>query len=90
MQYKFLVSGIDMTKAIVKVVIDREMCKGCALCAEACPHQLIQIALDEINAKGYQPAVYSDPEGKCTSCALCAIMCPDVAITIYAEEKTKP
>jgi 2-oxoglutarate ferredoxin oxidoreductase subunit delta len=78
-----------MNEIVSKVIIDREMCKGCGLCAEACPHALIHIALDEINAKGYQPAVFGDPEDKCTSCALCAIVCPDIAITVYAEEKQK-
>jgi 2-oxoglutarate ferredoxin oxidoreductase subunit delta len=84
-----LEKGKDMSKGVLKVVIDREMCKGCGLCVEACPHGLIHILLDEMNAKGYQPAAYSDPEGKCTSCAMCAMMCPDIAITIYAEEKSK-
>jgi 2-oxoglutarate ferredoxin oxidoreductase subunit delta len=78
-----------MNEIVTKVIIDREICKGCGLCAEVCPHTLIYIALDEINAKGYQPAVFVDPEGNCTSCALCATVCPDIAITVYAEEKQK-
>ena len=65
-----------------RIVIDEARCKGCALCTQVCPHNLVQIAT-HFNSKGYQPAEFVDPEGACTACANCATMCPDLAITVY-------
>lgn len=65
---------------MAKITIDRDRCKGCGLCVDICPRQVL--ALDNhLNAKGYTPAnpVQMD---KCIACALCARMCPDVAITV--------
>jgi 2-oxoglutarate ferredoxin oxidoreductase subunit delta len=65
-----------------RVVIDEEMCKGCGLCTTVCPYDLIQMAT-HYNAKGYRPAMLSDPEGRCTGCTLCAMICPDAVITVF-------
>ena len=65
-----------------KVVIDVERCKGCSLCVEACPRNLIVIGKTP-NTQGYFTAIYEDKSGKCTGCAFCAEMCPDVAIEVY-------
>jgi len=69
-----------------KIIIDEGMCKGCALCINACPLNLIRIS-SKISSKGYYPAEVNDLEEKCTACTLCAITCPDVAITVYRERK---
>jgi len=66
-----------------RIEIDEETCKGCELCASACPHKLIVFA-EHFNRKGYHPACMDEArESECTGCALCARMCPDVAITVY-------
>jgi 2-oxoglutarate ferredoxin oxidoreductase subunit delta len=61
-------------------VIDTERCKGCGLCVDVCPKNVLEIA-KEANTKGYQPAFQARPED-CVFCAICCTMCPDVAITI--------
>jgi len=68
-----------------KIVIDRELCKGCHLCITVCPFHLLQVS-NEINSKGYHPAKFVDPEWKCTGCTLCALMCPEIAIEVYKEK----
>lgn len=68
---------------MAKAVIDREKCKGCGLCVEACPQRLIQID-SRINKNGYLPAWLKDAE-RCVGCRLCAISCPDVAILVLGE-----
>ena len=64
-----------------KVTIDQNRCKGCGLCVNACPKQVLCMSADQINAKGYNIAVAESPEN-CIGCAMCAIMCPDIAITV--------
>lgn len=64
-----------------KVTIDRNRCKGCGLCVEACPKKLLIIDENEVNAKGYSPVKMTD-QSKCIACAFCARMCPDCVITV--------
>jgi 2-oxoglutarate ferredoxin oxidoreductase subunit delta len=66
------------------IVIDRELCKGCAYCVDTCPLGVIIIE-DTFNEKGFFPAHPRNQE-KCTGCAMCARMCPEIAIEVYREE----
>ena len=68
-----------------RITIDRERCKGCHLCLEVCPKKQIRID-EELNKKGYQPAVFTGDEAtenECNACTMCALVCPDVAIEVY-------
>lgn len=69
---------------MVKITINPDRCKGCGLCARACPKNIIEISKSELNAKGYHPAEVTDIEA-CIACASCARICPDVAIYIEKE-----
>jgi 2-oxoglutarate ferredoxin oxidoreductase subunit delta len=66
------------------IIIDKELCKGCAYCVDACPLSVIVIE-ERFNKKGYFQACPGLPE-KCTGCAICAQMCPEVAIEVYRED----
>lgn len=66
-----------------KVIFDTDKCKGCGLCASACPKQIIEFD-DSINAKGYHPAMVKK-QNVCISCGNCAMMCPDLIITVRKE-----
>ncbi|MEA3444459.1 MAG: 4Fe-4S binding protein [Bacteroidota bacterium] len=70
-----------MAKVKGAIVIDKEKCKGCEVCIDACPTNVISMA-KEVNGKGYH---YAYPENKeaCTGCSNCAIVCPDGVITVY-------
>jgi 2-oxoglutarate ferredoxin oxidoreductase subunit delta len=66
------------------ITIDRELCKGCSYCVDACPFGIIVIE-EQFNRKGVFPASVEDP-GRCTGCAMCAQMCPEIAIEVFREE----
>ena len=75
--------GFETGKALRlkgSINIDRERCKGCALCIEFCPKKAIFISND-LNLKGYYVAAFDDGK-ECTGCATCAIICTDVAIEV--------
>jgi len=63
-------------------------CKGCELCINACPQDVLSLNMEHLTPKGYHPA-HLVKDG-CTGCAICAIVCPDAAITVYREVKKKP
>ena len=65
---------------MAKVTINQDKCKGCGLCATACPKKIIVFS-DEINSLGYKPAVITDMDS-CLGCAMCAVMCPDTIIEV--------
>lgn len=70
------------------VEILEERCKGCELCAEACPRGLIRLSR-RINQLGHHPAEFdpgggSGEKGKgCTGCALCGLVCPETVIAVF-------
>ncbi|MFP5276424.1 MAG: ferredoxin family protein [Acidobacteriota bacterium] len=60
--------------------IDRDECKGCGLCIEACPPKVIALS-EELNHYGYRTAVYAG--SGCTGCGICFMACPEPgAITV--------
>ena len=65
---------------MVKVTIDELICKGCGLCARACPKGVLALSRTRLNAKGYHPAELVSPEA-----CICARTCPDVAIRIERD-----
>ncbi|MDR2529932.1 MAG: 4Fe-4S binding protein [Oscillospiraceae bacterium] len=64
-----------------RITINEDLCKGCELCAAACPKKIIALDPLRLNAKGYHPAGVTDPSA-CVGCAFCATMCPDCVITV--------
>jgi 2-oxoglutarate ferredoxin oxidoreductase subunit delta len=75
-----------MAKVRGDIIINVEKCKGCEICVEACPEDVIAMS-KEVNNKGYLYAVKI--EDTCTGCTNCALVCPDAVITVYREVKKK-
>jgi 2-oxoglutarate ferredoxin oxidoreductase subunit delta len=66
-----------------RVVVDRQRCKGCERCVEACPQDVLAMS-KALNDRGY---FYAEPaqQPRCLGCGLCAISCPDVAIEVFVH-----
>lgn len=71
---------------IFKHEIEINRCKGCGLCVDVCPKNVLELS-QNVSPKGYFPAYQARPED-CIHCTLCCVMCPDVAITITQTEET--
>jgi 2-oxoglutarate ferredoxin oxidoreductase subunit delta len=72
-------------KGLIK--IQKERCKGCGYCVDACPVKALAIS-SQFNAIGYFPAVVEHKD-RCTGCGICATVCPDIAITVYRSKAKK-
>ena len=73
-----------MAKIKGTIVVDKERCKGCGVCASACPCDVLALSA-EVNSKGYPVAWMVNPDS-CTGCASCAVICPDSCITVYRQK----
>jgi 2-oxoglutarate ferredoxin oxidoreductase subunit delta len=61
------------------VTIDEKQCKGCEICVDVCPVDVLVMS-EERNAKGYHFPLLMDG---CISCQICAEMCPDFVFEVY-------
>ena len=65
------------------MVVREDECKGCGLCVDACPKDVIIVA-KKLNKNGFHPAQYIG-EG-CIGCGVCFYACPEPgAITVYKK-----
>jgi NAD-dependent dihydropyrimidine dehydrogenase PreA subunit len=65
------------------VVIEAELCKGCNLCIDACPPNVLKVH-EKFNSKGYHYVYYTGEN--CTGCGVCFYACPEFeAITVYPK-----
>ncbi len=63
-----------------KVYLIPERCKGCRLCIEFCPQDVLQES-SALNAKGYHyPEIAPGKEDACVHCDFCTLICPEFAI----------
>ncbi|MBL7033458.1 MAG: 4Fe-4S dicluster domain-containing protein [Candidatus Delongbacteria bacterium] len=63
--------------------IDEDYCKGCSICIDFCPLEVLSES-DQINRKGYYVPKISR-EQRCIGCRFCELLCPEFAITIKNE-----
>ena len=65
------------------ITIEPELCKGCGLCIEACPPDVLKFH-EKFNSKGYHYAYYIGEN--CTGCGVCFYACPEPeAIAVYKK-----
>ena len=57
------------------VIVHADRCKGCGLCAEACPQHLLEINRERVNRLGYFPVRFT--AASCSGCGVCFYACPE-------------
>jgi 2-oxoglutarate ferredoxin oxidoreductase subunit delta len=65
---------------MVKLEVLAERCKGCGLCVESCPKNILKIS-NKTNKNSYFYVEATNKE-ECIGCGNCYIICPDSAIEI--------
>ncbi len=75
-----------MAKVKGDIMVDIDKCKGCELCAAACPQESLELSR-KLNSKGYHYIVKI--EDNCTGCTNCAMVCPDGIIKVYRKTEKK-
>ncbi len=65
------------------IKIDEEYCKGCNICIDFCPLEVLKVS-ERINRKGYYPPEV-EVEEQCIGCRFCELLCPEFAIMIINE-----
>lgn len=60
------------SRGFVDIKVD--LCKGCLLCIEACPPDVLMMS-EDLNKMGYHPVRYAG-QG-CTGCGICFYICPE-------------
>lgn len=68
-----------------KVTFEEDKCKGCLLCVEFCPKEILFQDKNTMNNAGYNLIKVTDMD-QCIGCGLCAVMCPDSVITVEVEK----
>ena len=63
------------------IEVNELYCKGCDLCVDACPKEVLALDMEHLTPKGYHPVMLV-ADG-CTGCGICAVVCPEAALTVY-------
>jgi len=82
---------LDLNKVSIprgQVYVIPERCKGCKICIQFCPKNVLEIS-PETNTKGYHfPEIADGRENECVHCEFCTLICPEFAIfTLPIEVK---
>lgn len=58
-------------KTLEKLNVEKELCKGCGICVEFCPKDVLAIKDEKVVIKDLD---------SCIQCGQCELRCPDYAI----------
>ena len=65
----------SQSRSRATVIVHSDLCKGCGLCVDACPQQLLELSRNRVNRLGYFPVRFV-ADG-CPGCGVCFYACPE-------------
>ncbi len=65
-------------RALPEIRIREERCKGCGICVEFCPEDVLALGEDGL-VRVVRPE-------RCVWCELCELLCPDFAVELWGEK----
>jgi len=72
-------------KRRIEIGILTRYCKGCGLCVDVCPQDVLYLE-NNPNKYGIMLAAVRE-ERDCSGCLKCVAVCPDAAIEVYRYER---
>ncbi|MBI5903400.1 MAG: 4Fe-4S binding protein [Deltaproteobacteria bacterium] len=66
--------GEAAQKILPRIVINEKLCKGCSICVDFCPTNVLEMRGTVVAVKDL---------AACTRCQLCDLRCPDFAIQVF-------
>ena len=66
------------TESKKEIKINEAWCKGCDICVEFCPHNVLIMK----DGKAFVENIAA-----CTACSLCELYCPDFAIEVFVIDE---
>ncbi|MDR2517798.1 MAG: 4Fe-4S dicluster domain-containing protein [Spirochaetaceae bacterium] len=70
-----------------KVLINRDLCKGCLLCIRSCPARVLEQDTEPNKTGSYPSKATEENIKKCIACGNCFEVCPDICIEVYEQEE---
>ncbi len=64
----------EAAKQLPRIVINEKFCKGCSICVDFCPTNVLEMRGPVASVKHLDA---------CTRCQLCDLRCPDFAIQVF-------
>jgi len=72
----------EKRRGLQRLIYNRDLCKGCYLCLNLCPSQVIVKSKERNRHDAYPIAFEESSDRTCTGCGICSMICPDYAIRI--------
>ncbi|SKC72875.1 4Fe-4S dicluster domain-containing protein [Maledivibacter halophilus] len=69
-----------MSQNKVKLKVEKELCKGCGICVEFCPKNVLTMENGKVKIADIE---------NCIKCGQCELRCPDYAIFLGGNDDEK-